>query len=473
MKNILELLYRDYLNKPDDIAVVDSFKEVTYRDLFVEVLDKASCLEDLGYNKEPIIVKVNRKIETIVAFFAILLSGNYYIPVDEDIPNYKLEQIIQLSDAKAFISFKDEQLGIERIDFEKRHTCRDFEWFCRDFDENNFAYLVFTSGSTGEPKGVLKTHKNLIAFVNNFTDTFAFLKKERIANQAPFFFDASAKDIYLTLKLGATLYIPEKSVFSLPMESINYLNEHKISLIYWVPSILSMIAKTRTLNFIKPKYLKYVFFVGEVFMPKYLNMWIEALPNVRYFNTYGSTEVSGISLYYEIKSPIEGDRIPTGIPLKGNNVFLEKEEIIIDSNQVASGYINNLSNKVFENRNGRHLLHTGDYAKYDGENIVFVSRKDFQIKHLGYRIELQEIEATINEFDYIDQCCAIYQPEKDLIYLFACLNQEIDNPVKKILNDAKEKLQFYMIPNKVVVIDEMPLNKNSKIDRTALKRKVM
>ena len=240
MKNILELLYEDFLNKPDHIAFVDSENEITYRDLFLDVLDKASCLAELGYNKEPIIVKVNRRIETIVSFFAILLSGNYYIPVDEDIPNYKLEQIIQLSNCKAFISFKDEQLGIEHISFEKRHNCKDFSWFCKEFDENNFATLLFTSGSTGEPKGVIKTHKNIISFVDNFAETFPFLKDERIANQAPFFFDASAKDIYLTLKLGGTLYIPEKSVFALPMESINYLNENKITMIYWVPSILSM-----------------------------------------------------------------------------------------------------------------------------------------------------------------------------------------------------------------------------------------
>ena len=151
MKNILELLYRDYLDKPNSVAFVDLEKEITYGDLFLDVLDKASYLVELGYNKEPIIVKVNRKIETIISFFAILLSGNYYIPVDEDIPNYKLEQIIQISGAKSFVSFKEENLGIHRITFQKPVNCRDFSWFMLDFDESNFAYLMFTSGSTGEP----------------------------------------------------------------------------------------------------------------------------------------------------------------------------------------------------------------------------------------------------------------------------------------------------------------------------------
>lgn len=473
MENILELLYADKSQFGNRIAFVDSEKEVTYSQLFDEVLSKASYLAELGYKREPIIVKVNRRFETIVAFFAVLLSGNYYIPVDEDIPNYKLEQIIQISKAKCFISFKEEQLGISKIYFKKPRKMLSFSDFCKDFSKDNYAYLMFTSGSTGEPKGVIKTHKNLISFVENFSLSFDFIKDERIANQAPFFFDASAKDIYLTLKTGSTLFIPDKSVFSLPMESINYLNEHKITMIYWVPSILSMIAKTRTLNFIQPKTLKYVFFVGEVFMPKYLNIWINALPNIRYFNTYGSTEVAGVALFHEIVSPVETESIPIGKPVKNNNVFLEDDEIIIDSDQVALGYINRLNEGVFEKRNNVTVLHTGDYGHLnENGDIVFTSRKDFQIKHLGYRIELQEIESVISKFPYIDQSCAVYSQEKDLIYLFVSLNQEVDNPVKKILTDAKEKLQFYMIPNKVIIIDEMPLNNNSKVDRTALKRMV-
>lgn len=473
MENIIELLYENASNHGSKIAFVDDEKEMTYFRVFNEVITKASYLRELGYRHDPIIVKVNRRVDTIIAFFSILLSGNYYIPVDEDIPNYKLEQIIQISKAKSFISFKDEQLGIDKIYFQKPKKKLTYEDFSSEFDRDDYAYLMFTSGSTGEPKGVIKTHKNLISFVDNFLETFTFLKEERIANQAPFFFDASAKDIYLTLKLCGTLFIPEKSVFSLPMESINYLNVHKITMIYWVPSILSMVAKTRTLNFIQPKYLKYIFFVGEVFIPKYLNMWIESLPHIRYFNTYGSTEVSGISLYYEIKKPIETDFIPTGKPIKNNNVFLQDEEIVIDSEQVAEGYINRLNEGVFEKRNNKLLLHTGDYGRIDEDgNIVFTSRKDFQIKHLGYRIELQEIEAVISEFSYVDQCCAVYNSEKDLIYLFVVLREQVDNPVKQILTDAKEKMQFYMIPNKVIIIDEMPLNKNSKIDRTTLKRMV-
>ena len=472
MKNIIELLHQNYIEHPDRIALTDSSRQITYEDLFFEVIKKASYFLDKNIIHQPIIVKVNRSIGSLISFFAILLSNNYYVPVDENIPLEKLNKIINISKAQYYISFIEDELSVTKIDFETSDTVYDFSRFENDFNENNNSYLMFTSGSTGEPKGVIKTHKNIISFVNNFAETFPFLKDERMANQTPFYFDASMKDIFLMLKLGATLFIPEKVTFSLPFETIKYLNENQITYLCWVPSILTMIAKTRTLSYVKPTYLKYVFFVGEVFQPKYLNMWVEALPEVRYFNIYGSTEVMGVALYYEIKGLFNKEVVPTGKPIANNKVYLENEEIVICSEQVAKGYINVDNQKTFRiNADNKQELKTGDYATYDEEgNIVFLSRKDFQIKHLGYRIELQEIEASLINIPYISDCCAIYDEQKDIIVLYATLNEELENPKKQILNDAKDKLQFYMMPNKVIILDEMPLNDNGKVDRQKLKQ---
>ena len=471
MKNIIELLYQNYLSNPEQLALVDTNRMLTYQELYLEVVEKASYINEQGVSNSPILVKVNRSLDSVVAFFAILLSGNYYIPVDENIPEEKLTKIIALSGAKHYVSFMDDSLSICKLNWQKPAKIWEFSEFCKDFDENNYSYLMFTSGSTGEPKGVIKTHKNIIAFVDNFVETFQFLGKERIANQTPFFFDASAKDIYLTLKLGATLFIPEKVTFSLPFETVKYLNENKITYICWVPSILTMIAKTKTLSYVKPESLKYVFFVGEVFQPKYLNMWIEALPEVRYFNVFGSTEVMGVALFFEIKGLFDKEIIPTGKPIKNNDVYLEDGEIIISSEQVAKGYLNG-DNKTFRlSPSGRQELATGDYGTFDEEgNVIFLSRKDYQIKHLGYRIELQEIEASLINLEYIDNCCAIYDEQGDKIILYATLNKELENAQRQILNDAKEKLQFYMVPNKVIILKEMPLNDNGKVDRKKLKQ---
>ena len=472
MKNIIELLYQNYLRNPERDALIDSNKKVTYKDLYLEVVEKASFLYESQIINEPIIVKVNRTADSLITFFAILLSNNYFVPVDENIPLEKLEKIIKVSKAKHYISFLDDSLSISKLSFKKPGRVYDFDTFEKDFNETNHSYLIFTSGSTGEPKGVIKNHKSIISFVDNFVETFSFLANERMANQTPFYFDASMKDIFLMLKLGATLFIPEKTTFSLPFETVKYLNENKITYICWVPSILTMIAKTKTLSYLKPTDLKYVFFVGEVFQPKYLNMWIEALPNVRYFNVFGSSEVMGVALHYEIKGLFEKEIIPLGKPIKNNNVYLDNGEIIISSDQVAEGYVNSDNSKTFRINNNQKELATGDYASYDEEdNIVFLSRKDYQIKHLGYRIELQEIEASLINLEYVDSCCAVYDDKNDKIVLYVVLNQIIENPQRVILNDAKEKLQFYMIPNKVIVLDEMPLNQNGKIDRNILKQR--
>ena len=263
MKNVIELLKKQAEVKSSQLAVVDETRSLTYEELFNETLRVASIIHSLNVNNEPIIVKVNRSLDCLVAFFGILLSNNYYIPVDEEIPLEKLKKIISLSNARYYIGKQDDSLPIGRIDLVSPSEIVSYEIFSKGFNLENYSYLMFTSGSTGEPKGVLKNHSNVVSFIGNFIKTFPMLGNERVANQTPFFFDASMKDIYLTLALGATLYIPSKIRFSLPTETIKYLVDNKITMIYWVPSILMMIAKTRILNFVKPSDLRYVFFVGK------------------------------------------------------------------------------------------------------------------------------------------------------------------------------------------------------------------
>lgn len=478
MGNVADLLKKYYEFAKDKTLFIDSEKEYKVEDVYKTSISIAKSIRSIvnqgGASASPILVLVNRRAKTLITFFAISMSGNYYLPVDEDIPEEKLQQIIESSGVKHYFSYNGRHIAnLNYLDYDELtiHECD--ENFQISDDENAPLYLMFTSGSTGKAKGVLKTHKNIIFFVSNFVATFPFIEEgQRIMNQTPFFFDASSKDIYLALKYHGTLYIPEKNTFSLPKTIIDYLNDNEITMISWVPSVLTLIAKLRTLDFMKPEYLKYVFFVGEVFQNKYLNMWVNALQNTRFFNIYGSTELAGVALYYEVKEPLSLDvSLPTGKPLIGNDVFLDDGEICIVSDQVAYGYINDpaKNESTFKKEDGEVVLHTGDYATYDSDgNIVFSTRKDFQIKHLGYRIELQEIDHAISALPYIDICVALFDKEKDKIVLFATLNQKIDNPAKTILNDAKDKLQFYMLPNKVQILDKMPLNCNGKIDRTYL-----
>ncbi len=473
MANVIELLSKLANEEPNHPLLDDGVNHLSNLEVYQSCLEIAGSLIEKGIENQPIVVSVSRTIDSILYFFGIAASGNCYIPVLSDMPYEKLKKIKEASLANHLI---EADPLVEKGDL--------FETISKEtlfsgkplnnpvILDNKPLYVVFTSGSTGVPKGVIKTHENILAFVSNFLLTFPFLNEERIANQTPFSFDASAKDIYLALGMNGTLFIPDKSVFALPGETIKYLNTNHISYICWVPSALTMIAKVKALNFSKLNDLRYVYFVGEVFPPKYLNYWIEKAPDIRYFNIFGSSEVAGVSLYHEMKGIQSLDKeIPTGKPIKNNEVALLDGEILIKSKQVALGYINDPEKDkiAFDRSTNPTTLHTGDYAKIDENgDIVFQTRKDFQIKHLGYRIELQEIEVAVMALPYIDNCCCLYEKEKDKIVLFFTLNKTLDDYKKTIINDLGKKLAFYMMPNRFEKLDKMPLNQNGKIDRAGL-----
>lgn len=406
------------------------------------------------------------------------MSNNYYVPINGEFSFEKEKSVIDSSNAKYEIVFNEKSNNdLEKFNYEEISCFQSgedlYEVFSNSFNEENNIYTIYTSGSTGNPKGVLKTQKNMIAFVNNFVGTFNFENGLKIANQTPLFFDASMKDIYLAMATCSTIYFPDKSLFAMPVKLVEYLNENKIDYICWVPSALSIIVRLKTFNFIKPIYLKYVMFVGEVFMPKYLNMWIRELPNVTYANLYGSSEIAGVCLYKIIDNVLEEDKpIPLGKALLNNKVYLDDGEILIESDQIAKGYVNDEEkNKiVFSYKDGVKILRTGDYAFINEDSdIVFSSRKDYQIKHMGYRIELQEIDISISSLDYIDTCAVLFDSKSDKIHAFVSTNRLLESPVKMIIEDLKAKVPNYMVPNKITILEKMPFNANGKIDRVKLK----
>ncbi len=481
MKNVFSLLHDASSYCPKKLFLEDPFSSYFYLEAYQTVLSVASSLRRKGIFHQPILVKAAQRNETVLSFLSIAASGNYYIPVDPNIPEEKLASILEQSGCMyaLILEGQEEIEGLNNLPFASLKDEKEpfaYEDFEANFNEEDPLCLLFTSGSTGKPKGVLKSQRSFLAFTENFAATFPDIKSPNIANQTPLFFDASEKDIYLTLALQGSLFLTERSLFSFPMKLIEFLNEKQINFLCWVPSALTIIAKMKALNYDKPKYLRHVFFVGEIFLPKYLNVWTEALPETHFINLYGSTEIAGVCLYHEVKGHLEEDELlPTGKPLLGNEVYLEDGEICINSRQIASGYLHDEEKnaKTFVKSEKGIILHTGDYAHIDNNgDIVFESRKDYQIKHMGYRIELQEIEVAISSFPYIDSCCCLYDKGKDRIVLFASINVSMENPSKQILLDCQSKLANYMRPTRVEILEAMPLNANGKIDRAALQRRM-
>ncbi len=458
-----------------------SFEETkyTFHDLLVKIKRLASAI-DSQYTGKPILVFANREAETLLFFLAVVISGNFYVPIDPEMPTEKIKAIVEeVEPAGFFGNEKNESVmaalgsGYKLLTIASSGPYKHEAEITDDFP----LYMVYTSGSTGKPKGVLKTHKAMASFMETFASAFPF-EDETIGNQTPFYFDASAKDIYLMLESGSTLEIIPSELFIMPPRLISYLNQKKITFISWVPTALSLIANMKAFQYAAPQYLKKVFFVGEIMPVKSLNYWIEALPDVRFTNLYGQSEIAGVACCFPVNGVYDETKLlPIGRPLNNCKVFLQDEEktitqpgtvgeIVIVSEALAAGYYKDASNPAFEILNGERAFHTGDYAYYDeAGNMVFAARKDAQIKHLGRRIELGEIEAAAGSIDGVERCCCLYDEPNKKIVLF-CQTALDAAKIKELL---RTKISKYMLPEKVIVMDHIPINANGKTDRQYLK----
>ena len=496
MKNVLKYLERFASERPDHKAISLADEGYTFAELKEVSSRLGARIKECGIKGRPIGVLADRNANTIMYFMAVLYSGNYYVPIDPDMPDNKKQAIIDDADLKIILGDEALEEKIERISFSGDYlSVKDCADTACDMPENTEdldpLYMVYTSGSTGKPKGVLKSHGAQISFIEHYRHTFGFTGDEIIGNQTPFFFDASAKDIYLMLCTGASMEIIPTQKFALPPELIDYMNVKKISFASWVPTAISIVAQLNPFSMMKPEYLKRLFFVGEVMPMKHLNKWRKALPDIQYVNLYGSSEMAGICCYYEVKDKFEDNQIlPIGKPLEGAHVYLLDErgvitepdkvgEIYLVSDTLALEYYHDPEKtaaafmiKDFGNGPQR-CYRTGDLASFDREgNLIFAARTDSQIKHMGHRIELGEIEAIAGALPEIDRCCCLYNGEKRRIVLFCELQKDCESTGVQIKSLLKKHLSAYMVPGKVIVMDHLPLNANGKINRQELREKI-
>lgn len=493
MNNVLEWLDNSARSYSSKVAFCDSEgNEITFKDLNYEIETIGSnlicCLKK---TKSPIVVLTERNIKSISAFWGVVYSGNFYLPIDASLPENRINDMIALAKPIAIINCSDRVFNSDSVkifNVEELKCCTN-KMTRINLIQTDPLYGIFTSGSTGFPKLVLKNHLSIISFVNEYVKTFGFKAEDTQGNQIPFYFDASTKDLFTTIKVGCTTNIINKSYFSWPGKLANYLVDNKITSICWVPSALSMLSLFNVFEKIDLSQIKRVLFVGEPMPTKQLNIWYKALPKTQFINLYGSTENAGNCLYYVLNHPLnDEERVPIGkefcncnvLLLDDNEKLIEKSdttsigEICVLGDILSLGYYQNFeatSEKFCQNplndKYYERMFKTGDVGQYDVDgNIVCLGRKDYQIKLNGYRIELGDIDVKALTMEGVTSACSIYDAPKKKIVLYYSGAKDLGTELVRFL---KDKLPSYMVPSKYIYLKAMPLNKNGKIDRNLLK----
>lgn len=471
MRSLVESLIRNKNKNPNKIIFADENKSITNQELYDKSMQIASYLSN--YYNQPIIIEMPKSVETVVLMMGVLLSGNFYTVLDVDMPEERKTTIINLLEPVCKITTKNNKKS-DYVFFEDIIETKTKK-ININYNMSNPMYVLFTSGSTGIPKGVVVNHNSVMHYLNWFTNEFNINETTVFGNQTPLYFSMSISDVLGTIYAGSTLYFIPHSYFSFPLYLMKYMEENKINTIYWVPSALNMISTFDAFKSFELPELKKVLFAGEVMPPKVINYFVRN-HKAYYANLFGPTETTDICTYYEIKE--ETDNAPIGKACNGLTAIILKDgkesqtgELYIKGPFLASGYYNNpqKTSEVFIqnplNKAFPEIIYkTGDIVnvREDG-NLLYVGRADFQIKHMGYRIELGEIENKVYEIDEVNTCVVVYKNDKIILYYVGNIEEET------LLERLKAKVPNYMIPNKIHKESKMNYNLNGKIDRTFYK----
>jgi len=504
MINVLEYLDKTMgtIADPGKVAFTGSKDEVlSFRELYDVSRSIGSYFACRDVRKQPVAVFMQKSPAMIAAFFGVVAGGNYYVPLDSEMPAFRIRMILEvvkpamiICDETTSDSCLSEDAGVVYNKVKYNDICNhpvDDEALKRvrksaiDADP---VYVVFTSGSTGIPKGVVATHRSVIDYIENLSEVLGVGEDTVFGNQSPLYLDACLKEVYTTIKFGSSAYLIPQSLFMFPVKLIEYINEKKINTVCWVASAFSLVAGLGALKSSKPESLHTVAFGSEVFPIKHYNLWRETLPEARFIHLYGPTEATGMSCFYEAKRVYEPDEsIPIGHPFKNTEIILiddnghipetgEPGEICIRGTCLSPGYFADFektSNVFVQNPLSTFpdlIYKTGDLGRRgsDGE-LYYISRRDHQIKHMGYRIELAEIELVANGCDGIGLACAVFDKINSHIILYYVPAEAIEEISKsEVRAYLKKNLPRYMLPHNVFRLDEIPQTPGGKLDRVKL-----
>ncbi|HWJ50816.1 MAG TPA: amino acid adenylation domain-containing protein [Solirubrobacteraceae bacterium] len=496
------------------VAVVDGERELSYAELDARSSSLAAALVARGVAPgDRVGLLLEKSIEAVIAIYGVLKAGAVYVPLDDQAPVHRLAYIagdagmrcVVSSDAKAGVCRELIAQGapLETVigtggnaeDDDATQSVEWLPWSAVDTfdptappiasDPDTLAYILYTSGSTGEPKGVMLSHANCLAFVDWAAREVDVTVEDRLSSHAPFHFDLSTFDLFAAAHGSAAVVLVPRDLSIFPVMLARFIAEQAITVWYSVPSALIALVLRGELEATPLPSLRVVIFAGEVFPIKYLARLMELAPTPRYLNFYGPTETNVCTWHEVPRGELPTAELPIGKPLPGVIAAIELEdgthapdgelgELVIGGPTVMHGYWNDPQRtaRTLHAENGVRHYRTGDLVRrrFDGE-LLFAGRRDSQIKTRGYRVELGEIEAALNAIEGVVEAAVVAVPDETItnrLRAFVVTAEPIASAQLQRL--CRERLPGHMIPDEIEFRSELPKSSTGKVDRRALQR---
>ena len=464
MINKIKLIADDY---PHKIAYVINNEKITYRQLWNLAEEKSILLKKQG--TEAVLIYGHKEINMIVSILACIIARRAYIPIEYNLPRNRIRQIIMQSHASLLL--KNKEISFDEIPCHTLDQLTQYENYPILESNNSIAYIMFTSGTTGKPKGVPITRDNLANFIYwiSSLSPLSNFKNIKVLNQANFSFDLSIADMFYALCNGHTLVAIDDSTKNDYPKLFNVIKENEINLFVSTPSFIKLCLLNEEFNYENYPFIQCYYLCGEQLEPKTVKKIWKHFPKIDIINAYGPTEATSAVSGVLITEDMLNDTI---LPVGAVNNFatiieIDEEEIVLKGKSVFPGYLNNGKEKS----NLKDYYHTGDIGVIKEGLLYCIGRKDNQIKFKGYRIELNEIEYHLNNVKgVIDaKVVAIYDDEiVKMIKAYVILKWDISEMDLKLA--LSEQLPKYMIPSMIKKVEQFPITANDKIDWMELRK---